>query len=320
MDDSILIQVRVALDEFEIQHLEVSTRRAYRIARARGDSRVAHRLLLELSFGAPAGDRWRTVAAIHEEDDPEILKKAHSAVGEEWIASRRLSQSEKESDDSPNLLACSVPEMRAQLENLERQYERAAAKEDWESLNILLPGVIERREIMERTRQWIFEDLVDTETQLTSSDVVSRTFGRHRLSVDELLDAEVPAVRDQLSAALRVAEGGDAESRAQVLVTCRRILVAIADRLYPASDEPHISSNGIQHEVGQSNYRNRIMARAETTVDKAAGAAFSELSARLEALDDLVNKGIHADVSNAEMEFGLAQTYLLAGEMLSRVR
>ena len=260
------------------------------------------------------------MAAIHEENDPETLRKEHSAVVEEWIASRSLRHSEKESDDSPNVLASSVSEMRAQLEHLERQHEGAAAREDWESLNVLFPGVLERREIMERTRQWIFEYLVDAETQLTSSDVVSRAFGRHRLSVDALLDAEVPEIRDQLSAALRVAEGGDAESRAQVLVTCRRIIVAIADRLYPASDEPHISSSGIEYEVGQSNYRNRIMASAETTADRAAGAALSELSARLEALDELVNKGIHTDVSSAEMEFGLAQTYLLAGELLARVR
>ena len=303
-----------------MQHLEVSTRRAYRIARARGDSTVAHRLMLELNFGAPAVDRWRAVAAIHEADDPDTLKKAHEAAGEEWIASRMLSQTRREADDSALLLSTSVSEMRAELENLERQYEHAVTREDWKTLNILFPGIVERREIMERTRQWIFEYLVGTETQLASSDVVSNALARHRRSVDGLLDAEVPDVRDQLSAALRVAEGGDDESRAQVLVTCRRVLVAIADRLYPASDEAHISSDGSQHKVGQGNYRNRIMAGLETAADRAVGAAISELSARLEALDDLVNKGIHAEVSNADMEFGLAQTYLLAGEILSRVR
>ena len=302
-----------------MQHLEISTRRAYRIARARGDSTVAHRLMLELSFSAPAADRWRTVAAIHEEDDHDTVKKKDRVLAEEWIASRRLGRSGRESGD-PKLLVGSVAEMQAQLENLERRHERAFTKEDWNSVNLLFPAILERRELIERTRQWIFEYLVDTETQLASSDVVSKTLAHHRRRVDALLDAEVPEVRDQLSAALRVAEGGDAESRAQVLVTCRRVVVAIADCLYPASDEAHISIDGGEHEVGQSNYRNRIIASVETTAGRAVGAATSELSARLDRLDDLVNKGIHAEVSNAEMEFCLAQTYLLAGEMLLRVR
>ena len=318
-DNNLLAQVRVALDEFDVQHLEVSTRRAYRVARARGDSSVAHRLMLELSFSAPAVDRWRALAAIYDEDDPGALKKASDEPTEEWLTSRRPSRSPTDSGKS-KVLVGSVAEMRTQLKTLEAQYDRAIAMEEWENVNLLLTGVIDRQEVMERTRQWIFEYLVDTETQLATSDVVSRTLSRHRYRVDALLETELPEVRDQLSAALRVAEDGSPESRAQVLVTCRRVLVTIADCLYPASDEPHISSDGSHHKVGQNNYRNRIMARVETTADRAVGTAITELSIRLEAFDDLLNKGVHAEVSKAEMESCLAQTYLLAGEMLSLIR
>ena len=148
IDNDILTQVRVSLDEFDTQHLEVSTRRAYRIARARGDSTVAHRLMLELNFSAPAVDRSRTVMTIHEGTDHDTLKQKHRAVTEEWIASRRLGQAGQESAD-PKLLVGSVAEMRAQLENLERQHERAVTTEDWNSVNLLFPAILERRELME---------------------------------------------------------------------------------------------------------------------------------------------------------------------------
>ena len=36
------------------------------------------------------------------------------------------------------------------------------------------------------------------------------------------------------------------------------VIIAVADRLFPPSDEPHIDADGVSHKVGPGQYRNRI--------------------------------------------------------------
>ena len=319
-DDSTLSLVRKALDEFEAEPLEVSARRAYRIARLQGDSAVAHRLTFDLNFGAPAEDRMQTMSAIHGEEDSNDLRSKHNELLEQWIAIRTPWRSRKENDDTAKVHGGSIVELRTSLEFLEAQYQNALAGDDWESANLLDDAVRDRREILERLRQWIFDYLVGTEAQLMSSDAVAQTLGHHRRSVDLLLERQSPELRDQLGAALRAANEGDDESRAHVLLSCRRLIEAVVDLCCPASDQPHISRDGTVHAIGVENIRNRILALIETTGDRAFDSAMGDLSNRLERLDDLLNKGVHATVSERDMEFGLAQSYFLAGELLARIQ
>lgn len=51
-------------------------------------------------------------------------------------------------------------------------------------------------------------------------------------------------------------------------------------------------------------------------VPSAFASAMGDLATRLDRLDELTQKGVHAGVSVDEMEFGLAQTCLLVGEMM----
>ena len=317
--DNLHSQVRLALDEFEVDELDVSARRAYRIARSRGDSEVAHRLMLELSSAMPLKDSLMVAATIHGEEDYETLRTFHDQCVEDHIVMRTPRRARGRADDEPVVFSGSLFEMRLNLEELEQSYEFARSREHWEGLTTLMDPIADRREVMQRIRQWIFSYLVTTETQLASSDAVATTFGRHRLAIDALLDVRVPELRDQLGGALRSAEQGDSESRSHVLLTCRRIIQAVADHCYPASDTAHIGRDGREHDVGQSSTRNRLMAFVETTGDRALNASIEELNARLETLEELVNKGVHEAVSASEMEFALVQSYLLAGEMLSRV-
>lgn len=320
----VLAHVRAALDEFDEQPLEVSARRAFRIARARGDAEAAHRLMLELRFGTGDADTWWTREAIHGESDRGVLARVSRPIVDAWMDGRQPSKAGHNQPSPPadpgeaQILVGSIVEMQFQLDYLQQLFESEVSEGNWEQVSPLYSGVLDRKEIMERIRQWVYEYLANVETQVASSDVVSKALARHRRRVDLLLDERVPDVRDRLGAALRVAAEGDAESRAQVLVTCRRVLVAIADCVYPASDEPHLSGDGRKHQVQQGNYRNRIVAAVEdSTAGRAAGAAADELADRLEKLDRLLNAGVHADVSETDMEFGLVQTYFLAGEILA---
>lgn len=46
--------------------------------------------------------------------------------------------------------------------------------------------------------------------------------------------------------------------RAQKLVSCRRLLKDLTDFLYPLKDEPIIGSDGIERELSEENFVNRI--------------------------------------------------------------
>ena len=309
-----------ALDEFDAQPLDVTVRRAYRIARLRGDSDSAARLYLEMKpIGGSISDRIQTVAEMYPGLDYETVREKYRQIVETFIEDRRMSESR---DENPNVLASAVSEVMLGCEFLQRQLQDAERDRAWQLAADARTKLAERREVLERIRVWVFDYLTRLELQLASSDTVTAVLARHRAAVDRVLEQEAPVLRDQLQAALRAARQEGDEARSQVLTTARRVLMTIADHLYPASDEPHISADGAERAVSQANYRNRILAGVEIagTADRAFGSAMADLAARLDQLDELLQKGVHADVSVGEMEFGLAQTYLLSGELLRRGR
>lgn len=315
--------VQTALDDFESAELPVTTRRAYRIARLRGDAEMAHRLSFELRpLGGSGEDRTRQLRAIYPGLTYEELRARHRKVLEEHIALRSMSRgAEEPNEEERNVAGGSLAELIHDYEQGQDTMRSAEADGAWSVLEHGLRLQAGRRQILERVRALVFDYLVQTEVQVELSDAVSAVLARHRAQVDQVLEAVDPEVRDKLQAAVRTARLEGGEARSQVLTTCRRVIVAVADRLFPASSDPHVSADGKQRPVGAGNYRNRILAAVEQR-DETAGAAFAaaigDLANRLDNLDDLLQKGVHAEVTQAEMEFGLAQTYLLAGELIRR--
>jgi hypothetical protein len=183
---------------------------------------------------------------------------------------------------------------------------------------------IESLRIKASIRNMAYEYLIGCETELRLSVTGEKLFGRHRLHVDRMLRESAPAVLDGLSAAIRRAgESDDTEARSQALTSCRRVLMAVADLVFPARESPHTDTQGVEREVGANQYRNRLIAAIETagtdTHSKALQGAISDFATRLDSLDELTQKGVHAQVTEREMEFGVVQTYLLAGEVLSTI-
>ncbi len=315
----LLKQVATALDEFDDRPLDVSARRAYRLARSRGDATMSHRLYLELRpVGGPDSDRIRTVTQIHSDRSYDEARQVNSELLEDHLSHRTPVRAGKVGEEA-GIPIGSIAEMVAQHVSMSKLADRAVQAGDWAVASRYVENLADRQEILERVRHFVHDYLVQTEVELMASDSVSSLLSHHRLRVDQLLEIAAPALRDQLGAALRAAASGGPESRAQVLVTCRRVIEAVADHMFPASDEKHVSSDGTLRDVGQGNYRNRILAATEgkTTILRSFRSALNDLAARLDSLDALVNKGVHADVSEAEMQFGLAQTYLLVGEFLA---
>jgi hypothetical protein len=175
--------------------------------------------------------------------------------------------------------------------------------------------------IMNRLRISIQHYLMQVERTLRMSVTGERVFEDHRRRVETRLTQVAPEILDQLNSAIRRSrELNDTESRAQALLSCRRVLVAVADIVFPARNEAHVDGGGREREVGQNQYRNRLIAFIETLDQGALNSALigttAEFATRLDSLDNLTQVGVHGTASAEAVDFGVIQTYLLAGEIL----
>jgi len=170
-------------------------------------------------------------------------------------------------------------------------------------------------------RAFTWDYLARRETELRLSTAAERIFTGHRARTDRLLGDVAPVVLETLNAALERARHDDPEARAHALTSCRRVLTAVADAVFPARAEPWCDGAGKEWAVGPSQYRNRLVAavassQIERTRRRALCASLDDFASRVDRLDELTNKGVHGQVSDAELRHAVIHTYLLAGEIL----
>ena len=303
----ILGLVTVALDEFETAPLPATVRRAWRIARLRGDVFEALRFAMELGADEYFGEL---------EPSPEISKLREMAE-----ATFRVGRS---TTVEAKLLGLATVESLT-MQPLEKLDIERKPYEDELSFRSRVKNENKRviaRAILAGIRNESFGYLMRCETTLRLSATGERIFDRHRERVDRLLRAVAPGVLDMLTAAIRRSgERDDAEARVHALTSCRRVLTAVADVVFPARDTPYVDSRGKSREVGVQHYRNRILAAIDatesTTHHRVLVAIVEDFAGRLDRLDELTQKGVHEHPTVADVDLGVIQTYLIAGEVLA---
>jgi hypothetical protein len=107
------------------------------------------------------------------------------------------------------------------------------------------------------------------------------------------------------------------EQLAQVAVSCRRFLERLANALYPPRDE---LVNG--RRVGSAEYRNRLWAYTEEklsgTSRKVVLATLEDIGRRVDRIDELANKGVHAaEVTRTEVQRLIVGLVTLAYDILT---
>ena len=303
----ILHLVTIALDEFETAPMSATVRRAWRIARLRGDIAEALRFALELGMNEDLGDLTKSpeMEPLREQAEAAFLVRRSRSVDPSNLGLDEIEVFLQQPLDSLPVEAKPYEQELSFRSRIEHENRRVVADD-------IVAGV----------RNDTFQYLMRCESTLRLSVTGERIFDRHRERVDRFLEAVAPEVLDMLNAAIsRAAIGDNPEARVHALISCRRVLTAVADVVFPARREPHIDGHGIEHEVGASQYRNRILAGLEavrtTTHGRALAASLDEFARRLERLDELTQKGVHEHPTVEDVEFGVIQTYLLAGEVLS---
>ncbi len=138
-------------------------------------------------------------------------------------------------------------------------------------------------------------------------------FESFRTSVDSLIAehcgdvlAKIPSVMDRLADA-------DPESISQALTTCRRILEAFADSIFPPSDNTVVlGGNTIKLDAGK--HQNRINAYVGARTQSQSRR--QRIRQNLSNLFERVSTGVHSDVTAKEARALFLNTYLFLGEVL----
>ena len=177
------------------------------------------------------------------------------------------------------------------------------------------------KSILSKIQSRIHDFLSQTEKQLIFGQIHSDIFEKNRSYVDLKLGELCPdALTKFVSAQKRIKED-DPESWAQSLTTCRRLLKTLADSLYPALEEPVAGIDGKKRKLTEDKYITRLWQYVfekskGSTSGKLLESIVNDLGNRIDKIYELTNKGVHAEVSEFEVNQCVIQTYLIAGDLL----
>lgn len=327
--------VEEALDEFDDPAASVTThvRRAIRIATKRQDYVSLLRLCLE-THDLTAGksdhsgleDARNNLTALLGR---ERTQQAQTAAAVSFMRARQRSGGKSEGVFAQNI---------AQLENLLAQQKEIAesykkppenltqidtyfvAKEYDAATAKILPYRQELEDIIERVKQMVHDFLIDTERQIEFGQRRPSIFDRGREYIEQALVARAPDALEKFQAAEECLASGQPEDLAHALTSCRRMIKALADALYPATGVVIVGDDGREREMTDDAYRNRLLQFASERVGSTHNGLVKEtmrsLGARLQRLNELSSKGVHDDVGRVEAESCIMWTYLTAADIL----
>jgi hypothetical protein len=135
----------------------------------------------------------------------------------------------------------------------------------------------------------------------------------------------VPTALQQFAAVHDNLQSENPEDWANAVHSCRRILQAVADAVFPPSSESRVKETPkgpTEIKLGKDNYVNRLVCYAE---GQSASKRFSDLVGshlgflgdRLDAVFRASQKGSHAVVMRDEAHRFVVYTYMIVGDILS---
>lgn len=336
--DRILEVVASALEDLEGSRAPLSgvIRKAIRIARLRNDHANLWWLAWEM---IPFGDkvlRKQAIAEVAGHYSAEQFKYLYEHFRDVYMAERQVRTFD---DDGVPIkgdmfLPAPVEELEQRVDQLvagQADTSPPAGLHPMDALEVhrarswtaSMYGAMETdtRAVLVRIKQRAHDFLSRTEKQLLYGQINADVFEENRRFVDERLKRLAPDVLEKFVAAYARAHDGDPEGRSHALTSCRRILKAVADVVYPANPEPVTGPDGKKRVLNDEKYVSRLWQFVFDRVGKrTAGelmmASITDLGHRIDALNSLASKGVHAEVSSFEVNQCVIQTYLIVGDVL----
>ncbi|MCD6034670.1 MAG: hypothetical protein K0R63_411 [Rickettsiales bacterium] len=138
-------------------------------------------------------------------------------------------------------------------------------------------------------------------------------FDKYKSDVDVLITKECGDILQKIPSVMDRLNEDNSEAISQALVTCRRIIEAFADSIFPPSDEV-IQVDGNELKLDSSKYMNRINAFVIGKTESKSRR--TKLRQNLSNIYDRVSTGVHKDVTAEEAKALFLNTYLFLGEIL----
>ncbi|AVY93789.1 hypothetical protein DAI18_06835 [Microvirgula aerodenitrificans] len=151
-------------------------------------------------------------------------------------------------------------------------------------------------------------------------DIAQDIFESTRDEIDNFVRVHAPQAAEKLIAINDRMTENSTESRTAALTSCRRLLMTVADSLFPPRDVDWSDAGGRPRKVGVDQYKNRLIAYISENTKSEGNASILEsdlayLAARLDAIYEKTCKGVHVDVTKQEARLAVIHTYLFIGEL-----
>lgn len=160
----------------------------------------------------------------------------------------------------------------------------------------------------------------DTYLAVELGDVAEDIFEGARNLVDTFIRSHCPKAAEKVIAINERMSDGSAESLSAALTSCRRLLMDVADSVFPAREEEWKDRKGRARKIGIDQYKNRLLAYLADLGESEGSYALLEselehLASRLDVIYEKTCKGVHVDVSLNEARLAVIHTYLFIGEI-----
>jgi hypothetical protein len=330
----VLELTRKALDEFGRVPLSTSTRTAARIARLMEDHENLWWLDWELRDLTNAGDRSEVLFEVAPALSEARLNKLHTDYRKRYEDERAMWGSLNLRDPVPPPKDKVCCDSVAVIEQKIAAFGLVHGLVEGYAVPLLnMRKVADEKMIAELNREQfsrilnnistrVYAYLSRVEVTLAFTEVQDDILGAHVRRTNLFLHSVAPDVLAKFTSVYRRIAEGDVEALSHAAVSCRRILKAVADLLYPPSDRAVRDDDGVEHPVTDADFVNRLVTYAATKMRSRNGntfkAALDDLARRIGAVNDLASTGVHVEVSTVfEANQCALQTYMIAGDILA---
>jgi hypothetical protein len=162
----------------------------------------------------------------------------------------------------------------------------------------------------------------DTYLAVELGDVAEDIFEGARNLVDSFIRSHCPKAAEKVIAINERMNDRNPESLSAALTSCRRLLMDVADSVFPPREEDWKDRKGRARKVGGEQYKNRLLAFLSDLSESEGSYSLLEselehLAARLDIIYEKSCKGVHVDVTLDEAKLSVIHTYLFLGEIAS---
>jgi hypothetical protein len=216
----------------------------------------------------------------------------------------------------------SIEEIEAQIEHFSRFCSDDKVTMDTSTASYKASkNIVNLKSILSRVRQRVADFLNDAEKQLLFGQESADIFELNREYVDSMMLKLCPEALKMFTTAIERVHAGTEEARSHALTTCRRIIKALADTVYPATDKEIIGIDKKKRKMSDDNYIARLW---QFVSERSSGSrsgnlilsSVNDLGNRIDTLYRLSCKGVHEKVTDFEVNQSVIQMYILVGDIL----